>query len=138
MLRVMRKTFLFLSVLGLLGFASPALTASAEPEYSEDGDFSYDETISAGESLKIEENNWDSISVEREGVSFRSAGTLAPACVNAVAEKGFVQVYNNCGFDVRVKVAFAYVPDTSCHLVVDGTRHNISTARGRIDRVELC
>lgn len=68
----------------------------------------------------------------------QQANTPAPACVNAVVEKGFIQVYNNCGFDVRVKVVLAFAPDSACNLVVDGTRHNISPAYGRIDRVEMC
>ncbi|WP_459589018.1 hypothetical protein [Corynebacterium camporealensis] len=76
----------------------------------------------------------------RKALAIGSPGrsTTAPACVNAVAEWGFVQVYNNCGFDVRVKVVMAFAPDSSCNLVIDGTRHNITPALGRIDRVELC
>lgn len=66
------------------------------------------------------------------------ANDLAPACVNAVREWGFVQVYNNCGFDIRVKVVLAFGPDSACHVVVNGTRHNIAPAYGRIDRVEMC
>ncbi|WP_146183436.1 hypothetical protein [Corynebacterium liangguodongii] len=101
--------------------------------------------LSSGESMKISNDEpWESIIAElpqthnAKGATTTYAGDLAPSCINAVWEKGFVQVYNNCGFDLRIKVVMAFAPDSACHLVVDGTRHNISFAWGRIDRVELC
>lgn len=65
----------------------------------------------------------------------RSTGERAPDCINATPEKGFVQVYNNCDWDIRVKVIFAFAPDSVCKLVVAGTRTNISPHIGRIDGV---
>lgn len=64
----------------------------------------------------------------------------APNCVVARAERGFVQVYNNCGGTnpIRVKVVLALGPDTRCMSVQPGTRANIGPAVGRIDRVILC
>lgn len=69
---------------------------------------------------------------------FRSANTPAPACVKAKREGAAIQVYNECDFDVRVKVVMAFSFDSQCRHVVHGTRHNIYTGVGRIDRVELC
>ena len=103
------------------------------------------DVLSPGESRKISnDENWTSIitepSQQRGGAPTMTtyANDLAPACVNAVREWGFVQVYNNCGFDIRVKVVLAFGPDSACNVVVNGTRHNIAPAYGRIDRVEMC
>ena len=103
------------------------------------------DVLSPGESRKISnDENWTSIITEPsqqqrgEPTLTTYANDLAPACVNAVQEWGFVQVYNNCGFDIRVKVVLAFARDSACHVVVDGTRHNIAPALGRIDRVEMC
>lgn len=62
----------------------------------------------------------------------------APDCVRAVSEKGFVQVYNNCEWDLRVKVKMAFSPDSACKLVLAGTRANIAPHTGRIDGIEKC
>ncbi|MDK8845319.1 hypothetical protein QP888_02085 [Corynebacterium sp. MSK297] len=63
-----------------------------------------------------------------------------PACIEAKKEAGgFIQVYNNCGIDLRVKVILAFAPDSRCAVVVDNSRHNIAWApTGRVDRIELC
>lgn len=108
------------------------------------------ELLHQGESIRVSDQDWLSVSAEDASVSPESTtwrapatratrqATPAPPCVNAVGEKGFIQVYNNCGFDVRVKVVMAFGPDSACHVVMDGTRHNIAPGVGRIDRVELC
>lgn len=111
-----------------------------------EGPGSKSEILAAGESMRISEDHWESIQTGLPGEEVNSglptgptsSNTPAPACVNAVVEWGFVQVYNNCGFDVRVKVVMALGLDSPCSLVVNGTRHNISPAAGRIDRVEMC
>ncbi|MBZ8176409.1 hypothetical protein GP475_10360 [Corynebacterium poyangense] len=94
-------------------------------------------------------NSQDVITVQENGeissvespsphVQLRSAGERAPDCINATPEKGFVQVYNHCNWDIHVKVIFAFAPDSGCKLVVAGTRTNISPHIGRIDGVETC
>ncbi|WP_257161910.1 hypothetical protein [Corynebacterium cystitidis] len=101
--------------------------------------------LSPGGSLGVSpDERWESITAVVSPNDYKEAGltanaaNLAPTCINAVEEWGFIQVYNRCGFDIRVKVVMAFGPDSPCHIVVDGTRHNISPAFGRIDRVELC
>nr|WP_162933265.1 hypothetical protein [Corynebacterium lactis] len=66
------------------------------------------------------------------------AGERAPDCISARSEWGFVQVYNDCPFDLRVKIIFAFAPDSGCKLVKAGTRTNIAPSRGRIDGIETC
>lgn len=68
------------------------------------------------------------------------AAVPAPNCIVARAEKGFIQVYNNCGGDApqRVKVVLAFGPDTQCKSIQPGTRSNIGPALSRIDGVYLC
>lgn len=68
------------------------------------------------------------------------AAVPAPNCIVARAEKGFVQVYNNCGGSdpQRVKVVLAFGPDTQCKSIQPGTRSNVGPAAGRIDGVFLC
>ncbi|MCG7233671.1 MULTISPECIES: hypothetical protein [Corynebacterium] len=68
------------------------------------------------------------------------AAVPAPNCIVARAEKGFVQVYNNCGGSdpQRVKVVLAFGLDTQCKSIQPGTRTNIGVATGRIDGVFLC
>ena len=99
--------------------------------------------LAEGDSIRIESQDWETITTERQElepgiVNEMQAVPPSPACIRTEIEKGFVQVYNNCGFDVRVKVTMAFAPDSSCSLVIDGTRHNISPAFGRIDRVDFC
>lgn len=122
----------------LLGGA-PAMAADLAPT-APDSENSSTTALQPGESMMIDSQDWAAISTDSDAVPLTAGilGTPAPACVNAVVELGFVQVYNNCGFDVRVKVIMANAPDSACSLVVDGTRHNISPRLGRIDRVELC
>ncbi|MEJ5998842.1 hypothetical protein [Corynebacterium sp. H130] len=72
------------------------------------------------------------------GDQVRLMGERAPDCIRAQSEWGFVQVYNDCPFDLRVKVIFAFGPDSACKLVVAGTRTNISPHTGRIDGIETC
>lgn len=89
--------------------------------------------------ITVQENGEiSSIESPRPNVQLRSVGERAPDCINATPEKGFVQVYNNCDWDIRVKVIFAFAPDSSCKLVVAGTRTNISPHIGRIDGVATC
>lgn len=44
----------------------------------------------------------------------RDGVVTAPTCVSARAEKGFVQVYNNCDTWQRVKVVMAFGLDKGC------------------------
>lgn len=136
---LVRKVLVGASVLAMSfgGATSFASEAHAVPENS---DHSSTATLSPGESMAVSEDDWSTLLTESDEVApeIGTLNTPAPACVNAVVEWGFIQVYNNCGFDVRVKVIRAFAPDTSCSLVVDGTRHNIAPNLGRIDRVELC
>ncbi len=140
----MRNHILALSMALICG-ANGTSFAQAETEPQPEREDSIT-TLSPGEVLDLSQENWSSILTETptresgtiETRTMQQANTPAPACVNAVVEKGFIQVYNNCGFDVRVKVVLAFAPDSACNLVVDGTRHNISPAYGRIDRVEMC
>lgn len=64
----------------------------------------------------------------------------APNCIVAKAEKGFVQVYNNCGGKEpqRIKVKLAFGPDMACKAIQPGTRSNVGPAIGRVDGVYLC
>lgn len=100
--------------------------------------------VKSGESILVEDKeNWETILIEgndgpKVSSFFRSANTPAPACVKAKREGAAIQVYNECDFDVRVKVVMAFSLDSECRDVVHGTRHNIYTGAGRIDRVELC
>lgn len=140
----MRNHILALSMALICG-ANGTSFAQAETEPQPEREDSIT-TLSPGEVLDLSQENWSSILTETptresgtiENRTMQQANTPAPACVNAVVEKGFIQVYNNCGFDVRVKVVLAFAPDSACNLVVDGTRHSISPAYGRIDRVEMC
>ena len=132
-------------ILSLLAGLIYAPIASAEVNSDNSLASGQVDVLSPGESRKISnDENWTSIitepSQQRGGAPTMTtyANDLAPACVNAVREWGFVQVYNNCGFDIRVKVVLAFGPDSACHVVVNGTRHNIAPAYGRIDRVEMC
>lgn len=71
--------------------------------------------------------------------SARARGvTTAPTCVIARAEKGFIQVYNNCSTWQRVKVVMAFDLDKGCKSVEPGTRMNVGVVTGRIDRIENC
>ncbi|MEJ6013704.1 hypothetical protein WG936_07645 [Corynebacterium sp. H127] len=72
------------------------------------------------------------------GGGISRAGERAPDCIRAQSEWGFVQVYNDCPFDLRVKVIFAFAADSVCKLVLAGTRTNISPSIGRIDGIETC
>lgn len=79
--------------------------------------------------------------------NFRSANT-APSCVQAKVEKVAIQVYNNCGSDMRVKVIMTAntspvlgAKDSACKTVAAGTRANVRwIIRGqeKVDRVEQC
>ena len=65
---------------------------------------------------------------------------IAPNCIVAKEEKGFIQVYNNCGGTEaqRIKVTLAFAPDTACKSIEPGTRSNVGFAYGKIDGVYLC
>lgn len=71
-------------------------------------------------------------------MELESMAHFAPVCISARSEKGFVQVTNNCWFDLRVKVIFAFAGDSACKLVKAGTRTNIAPHRGRIDGIKVC
>ena len=137
----MKKSLAAFGAVALISGGAVGNVAHASPVQNPDDRESVT-TLAPGQSFTVSEEEWTSIATEpetskTEGLEDRAimqANTPAPACVNAVVEWGFVQVYNNCGFDVRVKVVLAFGPDSACHLVVDGTRHNISPAFGRIDR----
>lgn len=109
-------------------FSSGVASADVSPEGSEVRDVT----------VIVEGDDRATVTDGVGGVGHRNAGDRAPECVNAVPEKGFVQVYNNCPFDVRVKVIFAFGLDSACKLVVAGTRTNISVDKGSIDGVQTC
>ncbi|MGV0345996.1 MULTISPECIES: hypothetical protein [Corynebacterium] len=89
--------------------------------------------------ITVQENGEiSSVESPNPNAQLRSTGERAPDCINAIPEKGFVQVYNHCDWDIRVKVIFAFAPDSACKLVVAGTRTNISPHIGRIDGVVTC
>ncbi|MGP5736015.1 hypothetical protein [Candidatus Corynebacterium faecigallinarum] len=79
------------------------------------------------------------VDLDNPSESTPEAFATAPSCVVAYKELGAVQVENNCGMDLRVKVIIAFGPDSACKNVVAGTRTNIHFAGAlKIDRVELC
>ncbi|GAB3947953.1 hypothetical protein FHE74_10355 [Corynebacterium tapiri] len=101
--------------------------------------------LAPGESVTFQKG--DVVKVEMlpngpsEKIQVRSADlTTAPNCIVAKAEKGFVQVYNNCGGNEpqRIKVTLAFGPDSVCKSIEPGTRSNVGPALGRIDGVYLC
>lgn len=118
----------FIAVFTVMTFTNPPATAEEVPSNHADV-----VTIFVDESGEI-----DTIQSNSQGTGFRNAGNRAPDCINAVSEWGFVQVYNNCPFDLRVKVVFAFAGDSACKLVVARTRTNIAPHRGRIDGVRVC
>ncbi|QPK79276.1 hypothetical protein G7Y31_00655 [Corynebacterium lizhenjunii] len=116
--------------------ALSAATQSA-PAIAAENAFENDESsqviITVEESGEI-----SSISSSSSTGKLRSASDRAPDCISAVPEKGFVQVYNHCDWDIRVKVIFAFAADSACKLVIAGTRTNIALHKGRIDGVVTC
>ena len=92
-----------------------------------------------GDTVKIEQVIEGSPSRSR---SARSANLhTAPNCIVAKSEKGFIQVYNNCGGTEpqRIKVTLAFAPDTECKSSAPGTRSNVGFAgTARISGVYLC
>jgi len=89
--------------------------------------------------ITVEENGEvSSIKSPSPDVQLQSVGERAPDCINATPEKGFVQVYNHCDWDIRVKVIFAFLQDSECKLVIAGTRTNIAPHYAKIDGVETC
>ncbi|MCQ9343279.1 hypothetical protein [Corynebacterium kozikiae] len=120
-----------ISAVALLFAAQQAPATAAQPGI---------EGVSTSQVIITVQENGEISSIESLGNNglARTAAGRAPDCINAVPEKGFVQVYNNCDWDMRVKVVFAFSPDSACKLVLAGTRTNISLHLGRIDGVELC
>ena len=100
--------------------------------------------LAPGESFRFKEGNSAKITFEtdkdlsKDGIKLTRA--VAPDCVYAQKEWGFIQVYNNCGGNepIRVTVTMAFMPDSECKPVWPGTRTNISPAWGRITGVVLC
>ena len=90
------------------------------------------------ESGNVENASSPEASIDNEHFSENHSFNIAPACINAVSERGFVQVYNHCGWDMRVKVIFAFAGDSACKVVRAHSRTNISPHRGRIDGVREC
>lgn len=127
-----RKYFTSAIFATTLLFASQSIpAASAEPALE---DAHNSEVV-----ITVQENgDITSVKSSSPNVQLRSTGERAPDCINATPEKGFVQVYNHCDWDIRVKVIFAFSPDSVCKLVVAGTRTNISPDIGRIDGVVTC
>lgn len=101
--------------------------------------------LAPGESISFQKGNVAKVEFIPNGLpekgQARAAGlTTAPNCIVAKAEKGFVQVENNCGGDEpqRVKVTLAFGPDKACKSIEPGSRTNLGPAIGRIDGVYLC
>ena len=101
--------------------------------------------LAPGESTVFQKGNIAKIELITEGISearwSRAAdSTTAPNCIVAKSEKGFIQVYNNCGGTEpqRIKVTLAFAPDTTCTSIEPGTRANVGPALGGITGVYLC
>ena len=123
-----------ITTLALLS-SSPFISSAETIQNSNTATYARDFIIVVGKQGEVE-----SIRDVTSGVNFRSRGERAPECINVITEKqkGFIQVQNDCPFNARVKVILTFGPDSSCKLVVAGTRTNISPHLGRVDGVELC
>lgn len=94
----MRNHILALSMALICG-ANGTSFAQAETEPQPEREDSIT-TLSPGEVLDLSQENWSSILTETptresgtiETRTMQQANTPAPACVNAVVEKGFIQV----------------------------------------------
>lgn len=127
-----RKYFTSVICAATLLFASQSIpTASAKPTLEDAHNSEVVITVQDNDEISAVES-------PSPNVQLRSAGERAPDCINAIPKKGFIQVYNHCDWDIRVKVIFAFGPDSVCKLVVAGTRTNISPHTGRIDGVVTC
>ncbi len=128
------------------GGASGTAMAKSEPNFDLSANQLEFAVLEPGESVQFAKGQIVEVSFEqpegwesRAGYSSRAA-VPAPNCIVAKAEKGFIQVYNNCGGTdpQRVKVVLAFGPDTECKSIEPGTRSNIGLKVGRIDGVYLC
>ncbi|MDA0565884.1 hypothetical protein LG943_16415 [Streptomonospora sp. S1-112] len=66
-----------------------------------------------------------------------------PGCVvTSLDDSGttdYLTVYNDCGYDVRVKVVLAHATDLSCQTIFSGTHRNYQWVwPGRFDRLDAC
>ncbi|MBK4158270.1 hypothetical protein [Corynebacterium macginleyi] len=73
--------------------------------------------------------------------NYSADDNLAPMCVST--HKGFysIQVENNCGHDLRVKVIMAFDRDSECNFVKAGEKKGVKLRYnpfGGVDRVILC
>ena len=69
----------------------------------------------------------------------RSLGDPVPACIHSEKEKGAIQVYNDCDFDMNVKVIVAFDFDTQCLLVKAHSRRNFEwSPTKRMDGIQEC
>lgn len=119
---------------------------STIPEASSPGDeitLSPGQTFSSRNPLEISSlSSDDNFRVETSDLTTYSADeNLAPMCVSA--HKGFysIQVENNCGHDLRVKVIMAFDRDSECNDVKAGEKKGVKlryNPLGGIDRIILC
>ena len=119
---------------------------STIPEASSPGDeitLSPGQTFSSRNPIEISSlSSDDNFRVKTSDLTTYSADeNLAPMCVSV--HKGFysIQVENNCGHDLRIKVIMAFDRDTECNPVKAGEKKGVKlryNPLGGIDRVILC
>lgn len=96
-------------------------------------------SASSTEPVEISAVDQDAPEVIQPSAQQSTNANPAPYCVVAYKEKGAIQVENNCGYDLRIKVIVAFSPDTGCKTVIDGTRTNIGFRPiASIDGVVVC
>lgn len=119
---------------------------STIPEASSPGDeitLSPGQTFSSRNPIEISSlSPDDNFRVKTSDLTAYSADdNLAPMCVSARAGFYTVQVENNCGHDLRIKVIMAFDRDAQCHPVKAGEKKSVKLRYnpfGGVDRVILC
>lgn len=119
---------------------------STIPEASSPGDeitLSPGQTFSSINPIEISSRpQGDDFRAETSDLTAYSADdNLAPMCVSARKNGRSVEVQNNCGHDLRIKVIMAFDRDTQCHFVKAGEKKAVNSRYnpfGGVDRVILC
>ena len=143
-----RRLVSFLAA-SLLLFPVPFAQADetgTEPETLSPGDetiLSPGQTFSSINPIEISSRpQGDNFRAETSDLTTYSADdNLAPMCVSARKNGRSVEVQNNCGHDLRIKVIMAFDRDTQCHFVKAGEKKAVNSRYnpfGGVDRVILC